>query len=203
MTNQKPNKYFAFDTETGGLDPTRHSLLTLYAILMDEDFTVTECVDLMLKPSDGAFVVDPGALRVNKIDLVAHAKKAITYEEGRDKLLAVLEKNDSKLEFVGHSVKFDIDFLENHLLASSEVAGMFARDITDTKVIANFLKKAGMLPETLPTALQTLAAWFFKGTDLSGHHNAEWDAKMTVEILKKELEMVKRLLKPKDDVDVP
>jgi DNA polymerase III epsilon subunit-like protein len=203
MTNQKPNKYFAFDTETGGLDPTRHSLLTLYAILMDEDYTVTECVDLMLKPSDGAFVVDPGALRINKIDLVAHAKKAVTYEEGREKLLAVLEKNDSKLEFIGHSVAFDIGFLENHLLTSNEIAGFFARDLNDTKLNANFLKKCGVLPATLPTALQTLAAWFFKGTDLSGHHNAEWDAKMTVEILKKELGMIKRLLNTDGAVDVP
>jgi oligoribonuclease (3'-5' exoribonuclease) len=44
--------YIWFDTETGGLNPKIHSLLTAYFAIVDKDLNLIAELSLQLKPSD-------------------------------------------------------------------------------------------------------------------------------------------------------
>ena len=85
--------YMWFDCETGGVDPDKHSLLTAYFGIYNEDLVLIDELDLQLKPSDlSKLVVQPEALKVTGIDLNEHLKdpQTITYEEGTVKLVKLL-----------------------------------------------------------------------------------------------------------------
>lgn len=85
--------YLAIDTETGGLS-TDYSLLSAYFAILDNDLNVVDELEGLLAPNDGKFVVSGSALRVNKINIMQHAEKAITY----DKFSSLLAK------FLGNSI---------------------------------------------------------------------------------------------------
>ena len=80
-------KYIACDTETGGLDCNENSLLSFYASFLNENLEQVDELDLLLIPDNGIMRINAEALAYNKMDLQAHIKKAIKYNEAKNKLL--------------------------------------------------------------------------------------------------------------------
>ncbi len=111
-------EYILTDAETGGIDPAKHSLLSLYMTLvyfkngvptlkLDEadretdkqldlfegtygGFVNSNAMSLMVKPNSGNYVVKAEALALNKIDLIQHDKYAVTYDRAGDCLVDYL-----------------------------------------------------------------------------------------------------------------
>jgi oligoribonuclease (3'-5' exoribonuclease) len=121
-------KYLAFDCETGGLDCNKHSLLTAYFSVYDEDFNLIDELDLYLKPSDEKLLnVTQEALKVTQINITDHlsSPNTITYEEGNKLLLKLLEKHKTKgkkrhYRPIGQNLQFDLNFIFAQLISEED-----------------------------------------------------------------------------------
>jgi DNA polymerase III epsilon subunit-like protein len=69
----KNKKYLVIDTETGGLDPEKNSILSIAGVLWEPGKTIEPVFDMYVK--EHFIDVEPAALKVNKIDMnkVHHA----------------------------------------------------------------------------------------------------------------------------------
>ncbi len=67
------------DTETGGLNPDKHSLLSL-AMVVWEDMEIIDSQELLI--NDGKLSVTEEALSINKIDIEKHKQSAISSVSG-------------------------------------------------------------------------------------------------------------------------
>lgn len=180
-------KYFLFDSETGGVPEKKTSLLTVYGMLLDQKFEISDTIDLKIKPDDGVYVIEPYAMTVNGIDLMKHDKEAIGAAEASHKFIDFITRNNigtHKIIPVGHNVAFDIAFMKQ-LIGGTEWRRMFSKKAIDTASIAEFLCATGILPpsEEVDCSLAGLAARF--DFSYAGAHDAEFDAKLTLKVLKK------------------
>lgn len=197
------------DTETGGRDSSKVSLLSASFQIADltelrkkELRTSKGTLDLYLKPDDGYYVVEAGALAVNKIDLVSHETVAQPYSVGKSILLRFLEshskweepprskdefyqvtKSKKRIKFValGWNVEYDINMLKNNLLTKEEFDTYFGYSSFDVKTVAMQNKALGLLPEDLYLSLPSVAEHF--GIDTSNSHNAIEDCRITLRVL--------------------
>lgn len=177
-------RYFLFDCETGGLDETTDSLLTLYGVVLNKDLTVLDEIDLMIKPDDGRYSVNIEALKINKINLLSHDETAIRYSDARTKLQNFLFKatlGDNKaLVPAGHNVNLDINFLKIML---PDYKQFLSHRVLDTGTLGQFLRLCDIIPESNRGSLSELCTHF--GIDPSGAHNAKNDVLMTHKLLLK------------------
>jgi DNA polymerase III epsilon subunit-like protein len=193
--------YLFIDAETGGLD-TDHNLLTLSAIVTDKDFHIVPvsvpwqapddvpgCLYLQIKSDQ--YIVSPGALSVNKIDLVQHTENGISLAEAQQRFkyfvtagLAATGKN--RLIPAGHNVPFDVKFVWKFLMPENVWGGVCTHPSLDTAVIARFLNAAGRISGGC--SLVTLRGRF--GIETGSAHNAEVDNLATIELAKQFISMV-------------
>jgi oligoribonuclease (3'-5' exoribonuclease) len=158
-----PQKYLALDCEMSGLEHGS-ALLTVFLAVCDVNWNILDTLDLKVKPNDGQYLVQPEAMQVNRIDLIAHDKEAITYSEAGGILRKFLIKNSSngadKLMPMGKGVEGDVKKITDCLLK----AGTFNHYVTyrcyDITSIVIFLKKLGRLPEDFPDNLQLMCSFF-------------------------------------------
>src|SRR5665213_376934 len=158
------NKFIAFDNETGGVD-IETSLLTVYFAILDENLNHIDELDLYLKPNNNApYAVTAEGLDVNKINLIEHDKKAISYSEGGQLLVKFLKKHvtdgKDRLTPLGHNVPFDIDGVTRHLLGRKTWNQYVSYKIQDTQQIASFLQRKGIFLPTMSMRLGSLVDYF-------------------------------------------
>jgi len=178
-------KILAFDCETGGLEPEDASLLSVYFQVLDDNLEPIDDLELFVKPDDGVYLINEGALRVNKIDLITHSAKAITYKEAGKQLKEFLAKHGSlreKLIPFGHNVPFDIKFVLNYLVGKAYWNKYVSYHMLDTVTAAVLFKLAKKLKSNQKLSLVPLAENF--GIDSSNAHDAKADIGMTVNVLK-------------------
>ncbi|AFZ67384.1 3'-5' exonuclease [Deinococcus peraridilitoris] len=145
------------DVETGGLDPERHSLLTVGLVTLDTR-TGELSRPTLLKVRDTPYRVEAEALEINRIDLQSHHGQAAEREHAAHELHAYLQYRRKKRVMVGgHNVSFDLRFLRALLPSWNEVV---LGGVIDTKVIAHFLMHTGALPRLQSSRLEDLAAHF-------------------------------------------
>lgn len=183
-------KYFCFDCETGGINP-KMSLLTLYGMVLDQNLHPIDKIDLKIKPDNGRYSISAEAVDINKIDIVQHDKVAIPEREAAKEFydFAFRHGGTTKMIPTGHNISLDVRFVKQHLLKDeghyidgNAWGRFFSYRRLDTATISHFLRLAGRLPSDLDGSLQSLAKYF----DLSYEdaHNAEFDAKLTLKVLK-------------------
>jgi DNA polymerase III alpha subunit (gram-positive type) len=186
--------YLFMDTETGGLSP-KYSLLTASFILVDSQFDVL-ARPLYLEIKHDEYVVTPGALNVNHINLAEHHKTATALPEARAIFsefvnTAVRVAQKKRLVPAGHNVGFDMQFVRAYLCPTEKFwDDFFTYPIFDTAVIARFMHAAGFIDNTysLPSLRQKYLP------DISGDaHNAEIDNITTIELVRKFLHMTGRM----------
>lgn len=174
-----------FDTETGGLDPQRHSLLTAHFVAVDEATMEVRGERSLRILSRG--IVTEEALRINRIDLEQHMLLGAPREEAaqqlRDFLLDV-GGAEQRLTPVGWNVGFDVGFVKAQLLAEWEAYVSYR--VLDVQSVAGFLASTGVLPKT--NGLAGLANYF--GLDTSGHHDAREDTYLTLRVYERLRDLV-------------
>lgn len=181
-------KLLALDTETGGIGLDK-SLLEVYMEVLDaETYKVLSHLELKLKPNDGIYMVEAGGMKVNKINLVTHDEVAVTYEEARGLLRKFLNEASSggkeKLIPLGHNVVGDIEHIYTKLLGSKPKWDTYCSyRVQDTGVIAQFLKRKGLIPQSVSGSLGSLID-FFKVTVDEALHTSKGDTKGTVGVYK-------------------
>lgn len=180
------SRYICFDTETTGLQNSCN-LLTAHFIVLNKNLELIDSLDLKIKYP--FYTVYAKALEVNKINLVEHDKdpQSLFISDANLKLTNFLQKNRGQFRYipVGHNINFDIQFIKSSkLLSEEDYTKYMSSNHLDTLTIANFLKMSGFLPSTQPLNLTSLCKFLNISIDTNSTHNAEYDIKMTIELLK-------------------
>lgn len=140
------NTYLFLDTETGGLDPRSHSLLSLGLVVGDAS-GVVDSTEIFIRHDP--YVVTGGGMKVNRIDLATHHALALTPIDALNQLDEFLNRHfpeKSRVTLVGHNIAFDQAFLSAFLLSlGRDPEGRFHHRIVDTHSIASALRDAGKL----------------------------------------------------------
>lgn len=177
-------RYIVMDVETGGFAGT--SLLSAYFGVLDDNFNLIDELELFVRPENKQYIVTAEALGVNKINLIEHDKKAISYREAGTKLFDFIQKNSNdgaiKLLPLGHNVNFDIIRVKTDLISEGSWLKFVSYRIRDTGGVGNYLKDKGLIPSEISGSLSSYAEYF--GVDASKAHDAKGDCMMTVQIYK-------------------
>lgn len=136
------------DTETGGLDPKRHSLLSLGLVVGDGP-RIVDSLEILIRHDP--YVVSGGGLKVNRIDLVQHTANALDADLAHKVLGVFLDQHFphmcKPIILAGHNVAFDQAFLGAFLeTLGQHLEPRFSHRIVDTHSLAAGLRDAGKLP---------------------------------------------------------
>lgn len=182
--------YLFLDTETGGLDPNRHSLLTLGLVVGDED-GLRQSLELALRHEP--YCVSGPAMAVNRIDLAKHHATALEPAEALSVLDVFLMQHfpcaHEPITLVGHNVAFDRAFLQTWMEAQGRAfEPRFSHRVIDTHSLAAALRDAGKLP-LAKLSSDALFAHFGIEVAPKARHTALGDALATFELYGKLTEL--------------
>lgn len=190
-------KILFLDTETGGLDPQKHHLLTIGVCVFDTDTPYAEAYSEEFAVWDDlpGLKCEPSALAINKIDLNQHTKGAFTGIE-MVKTMKIIAKmmtiGDKKCIVGGHNLAFDIGFLKVMFERCGENWNdYFSHRILDTTSVLNFLSAAGLYYHE-STSLDAALEYYKIPLDQGERHGALADAKYTALLFNRLLSEVKR-----------
>lgn len=176
------------DTETGGLDPNKHSLLSLGMVVW-EDMEIIDSQELLI--NDGKLSVTEEALSINKIDIDEHKKSAISSTQAIEKIFQFIGKHfphQRKITLAGHNVQFDVNFLRFLFSRNNENFGkFFSHRIIDTSSILYYLYLAGLKQK----AISSDEAFDLFEIKVEGRHTALGDALATAKLFTKLLSLTK------------
>lgn len=181
MRSKRP--YLFLDTETGGLEVERHSLLSI-GLVVGEDGVVAESLELLIRHEP--YVVSAGGMAVNRIDLVQHDRVALEPAEALARWDDFLDRHfpvpGLPILLVGHNVAFDRAFLAAFFAQQGRaLEPRISHRIIDTHSIAAALRDAGRLD--LPSLdSSSLFAHFGVEVPEASRHTALGDALGTFEL---------------------
>lgn len=189
--NEMENKFLALDIETGGVLPDT-SILTAYFEVLDSNLETKEKFYLKLKPNDDLYVITVGGMAVNKINLLEHDKVAITYSAAGQKLREFLKSwsggdGKTKLIPIGKNIYSDIAKINDQILGAKVWEQYVTYSAIELNSIVRFLQLQKKLPN-MDSSLSGLVSHLeikIEGTA----HEADYDTKATVAVLKKLLAM--------------
>lgn len=180
-------KLLVIDTETGGIDPDRHSLLSVAAVVW-ADGRIEGEIQILVGEAD--VTVTARALEINRIDLVEHARGAVPPAEALSRLLGFVAEHfqaelaaGEQVVLVGHNVGFDVGFLRRLCrLAGAAFPPVFSHRMLDTASVLRFLSLAGFVPAT---AVASTEAFAHLGVHIPPElrHTALGDARATADLL--------------------
>jgi DNA polymerase-3 subunit epsilon len=180
------------DTETGGLEPGKHSLLSVGLVVGDGP-RVAHSLEVLIRHEP--YVVSGGGMQVNRIDLAAHTAAALEPEMALGVMNVFLEQHFphrcKPILLAGHNVGFDRAFLGAFLEGlGHSLEPRFGHRIVDTHSMAAALRDAGKLPlENLGSS--ALFDHFGIVVPEGKRHTALGDALATFELYWKLVELMK------------
>ncbi|WP_005032997.1 3'-5' exonuclease [Holophaga foetida] len=139
--------YLFLDTEAGGLDPRKHSLLSL-GLVVGGPQGVRHSLEILIKHDP--YVVTEGGMAVNRINLEKHTAMGLAPEQALVVLDIFLAQHFPHacrpITLVGHNVSFDRDYLGVFLDSQGRLLEpRFGHRVIDTHSIAAGLRDAGRL----------------------------------------------------------
>jgi DNA polymerase III subunit epsilon len=189
------DKILFIDTETGGLNPSEHSLLSI-ALVVWQDLKIIDSIELYI--NDGVLNVTKQAIEINKIDIEKHKKNSITPIQAIKKIKDFLNKHfidlvDSKITLAGHNVNFDVNFLRFFLDKNNEsFSAYFSHRFVDTSSILYYLFLSGKLKYK---ALSSNEAFQLFKIKIEHRHTALGDAVATAELFTRLILLTRKKLK--------
>ena len=198
------------DFETGGLDWQVHSPLSIGLLATDGEQIIGEA-EFQLR--DLPLVVDPGALKVNKIDLTVPGLNHFDFSREYQKFMGdkffngytITHRNnkygkpyehvqidgwhkDKSPLFGGHNTSFDRPWLYKVLGSKFDQCQYHS---VDTMSLGACLKAAGKIHPTQSLSLQALADYYEISHDKTQAHTALADCKLAFMIFNKMKELLK------------
>lgn len=196
------NRIAVIDTETGGLDPSKHSLLSVSIITTTEHFEPLEDFTVFIKSDE--YVVTQKALATNMIDIVQSnmwtdadtAKRQIASFLKFDQ--SVLDPNSNfntrdKWRFIGKNPSFDRGFLEAFF--TKQILDRMFMYWTECVFREYFLPLQRLGAFKRPASGQLADVCIAAGVDVdtTKTHSSEYDARITVDLLRKCREVERRI----------
>jgi DNA polymerase-3 subunit epsilon len=182
------------ETETGGIDPDRHSLLSIGAVVWEDGRRGAEIEILVAEPE---LTVTARAMEINRIDLVAHARHAAAPAEALAMLTRFVADQFSqafasgeRVVLAGHNIGFDVGFLKRLFrMTGSDFEAVFSHRVLDTASILRFLSLAGLAPEGVAASNEAFR-YFEISVPAADRHTALGDARATAELLTRLVDLV-------------
>jgi len=149
------NHFLVVDTETGGLDPEKNSILSIAGVLWEPKTKINKVFDLYIKEDD--INVEEAALKVNKINLAMINEVGLSPLEAvrtiRTTLNSSFGPDRSPIQLVGHNVSFDVGFIKRlYRLAGEDFSQDFRDRAIDTCSILHFLIISGKIKSNRASA---------------------------------------------------
>ena len=191
------SKLMVVDTETGGLDASRQSILSFGAVLLDGS-VVRDSMQIFIK--EPRIYAEPEALAINKIDLKWLRKNGLPPVTAVAEIVQFIGKHFQLNQAVlaGQNIAFDVGFMQRlwRLAYGKEWRKawemVFNHRTHDTMHVLRFLGVAGALPFQTGS-LQDAARFFNIDPNEFKPHNALDDARLTAMVLVELTEYVGRL----------
>lgn len=159
------------DTETGGLSPRTHSLLTIGMLSFYPGEKIPEPKEIRI--SSSVYSVTTKAMEINGIDLDVLKAEGI-FEKVVAEALSQLPTDN--VVYIGHNVHFDFRFITSFIESHGYTAPNLSRNCIDTKSMALNRMVNHRIPK-MSTSLDVLCPYF--GITNEGAHNALHDCYRT------------------------
>jgi DNA polymerase-3 subunit epsilon len=179
-------KLLVIDTETGGLDPARHSILSIAALVYQDGVVVDEYYSLVAEPE---IVAEESALKINGLTVEQVRSEGTSAPNAADAIEAMLQKHDmrDRVTIAGHNAAFDRAFLLRlWRLAGRDGDKRFSHRVLCVQTGALLLEQAGrvVLPGGSASLDSLCAMWGIPLDRASGHH-ALTDARAHAAVLRR------------------
>ena len=182
-------KKLVIDTETSGLRPFHHQILTVGMVLADITPKRVKVLDerhLFVKHEE--YQLSKTAMRINGIDLEEHHQIGVFPKIACKRIDNFLLEHDLfDTPTLGHNVHFDINFL-NAMFEEEKKKYPFCCQKEDTRYIWEGLKRKGLINPVKNAKLGTLAEHF--DIDYSDAHDALADCYITAKVYQKLLPLI-------------
>lgn len=135
------DNFLVLDVETGGLDSTFHSLLSIGIVFVKNGAIVHE-EEWKIKHLQYRYT--DAAMKINNIVIKTHDKEAKRIECVKNEISKIIHKiyGDDKPRVIGHNVFFDIGFIHNQLFPKNEWEELVSYRMIDTHSCASLLSYA-------------------------------------------------------------
>ncbi|MEW5819222.1 MAG: 3'-5' exonuclease [Cyanobacteriota bacterium] len=177
------------DTETGGIDPNIHSILSI-GLVSWTDGLIDDETEILI--NEDQIIATKEALSINNIDIESHKKIAINCLDAVKQIENFCIKNfsnEDKITLAGHNICFDVGFLKRlYQKANTEILATFSHRYIDTASILKYLYVSKILPEDL-SASDTAFEYF--NIKISKRHSALEDAKATALLFNELIKLLK------------
>lgn len=181
--------YFSIDIECSGPVPALYDMISLGAVVVGPDaqgtLSIAEALYMEICPQ--APRVDPGAMKVNGLDLERLRREGLNRRAALEQLSAWVKtqtRPGTKPVFVGHNAPFDWSFVA-YAYAAEDLPNPFGYKALDTKALA-----AGRLGihwfDTGKECLDSMLG--IEAEDMQLKHRADYDALYQAQILLRLLE---------------
>ncbi len=194
-------RFVCIDTETGGLDPDKHSLLDIGLVAVtveDGKVTIGNSRSLHVKAQNNLYHVTSEALKINKINLITHAELSdrIYWKYALEMFWrenfhesAPSMNGFTPVPVIGHNVSFDVSFLKKEL--RDEYSKFFHYRTINTSGIGRFLSLAGVTDSDLSKSDELFKAFPMPRFTDEMRHTALGDALQTAYAFKGLIELMK------------
>jgi DNA polymerase-3 subunit epsilon len=191
---KKNQTYLVVDTETGGLDPKKHSILSIAGVVWQAKKCIEPIFDFYI--CEDEIETTKRALEVNKIDLEVVKEKGYGPFEAVKEIKKALNKrfsHDRKpIMLVGHNIAFDIGFIKRlYNQAGQDYYSDFKDRALDTAAILEFFMIAGEID-----GFRASADVLFKATGVEieekDRHTAKGDAMATARAIDELISIVRK-----------
>lgn len=181
------------DTETGGLDLSQHSLLTV-ALIVTRNLEIIASREWQLKHEE--YRVTERALEINHIDIKEHDASATPVAEAIDDMLDFIDRHrqpNERVMLLGQNTIFDKGFLETSVEQAGHIKryrSLVSHRYIDLISITAFLNLTGHIRTEglgLDAVIESL------NIEKEERHSALGDARMTLKAL---VDMYKRMPDP-------
>ena len=139
-------RFLVVDTETGGLDPEQHSILSIAGVLWEPNGEIETLFNFYVNEPELSYV--SRAMEVNKIDINDVKAQGLTPKQSvlaiRASLDKVLGPKRRAIQLVAHNAPFDMGFIRRlYALAGEDFGKDFRNRALDTCSILQFLMLSG------------------------------------------------------------
>lgn len=190
MINKAENRFVFIDTETGGIDPQKHSLLSIGVVVWDKDIGIISQKEFFVKSKQ--YIVTRKAQGINKFDIEAHNKIAQDSIIVINELISFLRNyfpENTAFPVVGHNIQFDINFLKEFFKKNGRsFNNYFAHRSIDTYSIFKAMTIAGIIDKSLNSSSDAFSYFNIK---VQQRHSALYDCIATVELFENLLSLLK------------
>jgi DNA polymerase-3 subunit epsilon len=193
----KYDKILFIDTETGGVDPNKDSLLTIGLEVWSKNKVFPEGKLHILIKQD-KYIVNGKAMDINGIDLAKHHKKAVSHMKAIEQILDFIndyfgdscERNGEKITLGGHNINFDVNFLKKFLLNNNiKFHKIFDYRFVDTAGLLKTLYLGGKIDKPIKSLDEAISYFNIEMND-NDRHQADEDINVTIKVFNKILNLI-------------